>query len=82
LWLGTPASAPQVGFHDTAAVVMPQPVAARAETRREGEHRPEGASQATPAPFERASGPAVRPAEALTRRPARDLYLRNCVLLC
>jgi hypothetical protein len=84
LWLGTPGSAPQVAFHDTAAVVMPQAAAARdGESRREGEDVSEAnARLAIPAPCERTNGPAVRPAQALTERPARDLFLRNCVLLC
>ena len=84
LWFGSSASAPRELWNDTAVVIVADGVGARAgESRKAGLETDETeARSGAPARRERARGASAAPREAGARRPTRDLYLRNCVLLC
>jgi len=76
LFWGASACAPRRAWNDDVVVLVAQEASREAESR---DTRPRSSALAS---FERAALVASRPREAGSRRPARDLYLRNCVLLC
>jgi hypothetical protein len=85
LWLAAPASATHEVWSDAVAIVVSDGPAAGAlgETAREqgAPNAQNEGRRASPVRRERTSG-AFQPREAAARRSSRDLYLRNCVLLC
>jgi hypothetical protein len=78
LWFGATASAPSAAWDDAPTVVVIDGAPARAETpaRISAARADHGA---TSIDHER---PSTSPGEPASPRPALDLYLRHCALLC
>ena len=83
LWFGAAAPAPYDVGNDASVVMVADGTRADDPSRGGIEAADEAAPRSADAAQRESRRRATpRPREAIARRPVRDLYLRNCVLLC